>query len=298
MILEMSAALVYTAVFSLLITPADFTLARAMGAIDVPNDTRRMHTRPTPRLGGISIFASFIILNLILQKETAPDFLAILSGAFFIAILGIFDDSLGLSAKFKLIAQILITVAVLFSVGYSGITDLLCVIWVLTLINSHNFIDGLNGLCAGVSIIEAVGLGILFFIKGNIPQSTTAFILGGACVGFFPYNFPTAKLFMGDTGSTFLGFVLGILSVIFLADSHGLWDFIAVFLIFLFPLTDIVITVFRRVLKGQSPFAADRSHIHHLLAYRFGHRRASALIRFIAFLSALSGVLLYVIFSA
>ena len=74
--------------------------------------------------------------------------------------------------------------------------------------------------------------------------------------------------------------------------------FIAVFLIFLFPLTDIVITVFRRVLKGQSPFAADRSHIHHLLAYRFGHRRASALIRFIAFLSALSGVLLYVIFSA
>ncbi len=298
----MSKALVYTAVFSLLITPADFRLAKSVGAIDIPKDARRMHTRPIPRLGGISIFASFVILCLFLQKEIAPDFLFVLSGAFFITVLGVTDDALGLSAKFKLTAQVLISATVAFGISYfedwNPILIPLGIVWLLTLINAHNFIDGLNGLCAGIAIIESFALGVLFILGGNTLEALVCFILCGACVGFLPYNSPKAKLFMGDTGSTFIGFTLGVLSLELLNGSNGFADFCSVILILIFPLIDISFAVTRRILKGQSPFVSDRSHIHHFIADRVGHRQASVLIRISALISATLGILLYLTFSS
>lgn len=296
MILNLSKALVYTAVFSVFLTPFDFKLAKKIGAIDIPKDTRRMHTKPIPRIGGISIFVSFLIFCLLFQKETAPDATAFLSGASVIISLGIVDDSVSLSAKNKLFFQL---VAAALSVwGAEGFTQkILSVLWLTALTNAHNFIDGLNGLCVGVSINESAAIGILLLLVGQTAPALISFALCGACIGFYPYNAGKAKIFMGDTGSNFLGFTLGCLSLYLKKHVSGLALPLVFFAIFSLPITDITYAVTRRILNGRSPFTPDRSHIHHLLAdSKLGHTTASLVLRIISLVSASLGVIVFFIF--
>ena len=299
--LDIFKALVYTAVFSLLATPLDFKLALAIGAIDVPKDARRMHTRPIPRIGGISVFTSFVIFSLIFCRDIAPDLICLLSGAIFVVVLGIADDALGLSAKVKLTVQVLsavFTVSGMFFYYDMGIfLATFGVLWLLTLTNAHNFIDGLDGLCTGISISEAIGLSVLFFTRGEISLGYTAMILAGACVGFFPYNEKNAKIFIGDTGATFLGFTLGALSFRFLLSSRSISALISMCLIFSIPLCDLAFAVTRRIYHKKSVFCSDRSHIHHILAdSTLGHRKASLFLRYISLLSSVTGVLFALFF--
>ena len=299
-ILESLKALVYTAVFSLLSTPFDFALARAIGAIDTPKDRRRMHTKPTPRIGGISIFFSFVVFSLMFCRDTVGTLFSILCGSILIVILGIIDDCSSLYAKTKLTIQ---AIAVLFAISiltfYEGRMDIVTLsfafIWILTQTNAHNFIDGLDGLCVGVSLTEAVSLGILFAAQGSLPLALASFVLGGACIGFFPFNARNAKIFMGDTGSTFLGFALGFLSLGLLKLSPAFPTLLTLMLIFSVPLTDITFAVIRRTSHGKSPFAPDRSHIHHLLADgKIGHKRASLLITLASVLFSAIGISVYI----
>ena len=300
-ILDTLKALVYTAVFSLLATPLDFRLARAIGAIDIPKDGRRMHSRPIPRIGGISVFVSFAVFSFIFCEGNAPELISLLAGAILIVVLGIVDDCMSLPAIPKLTAQFTaaifsVTVLILYGEVVSPITVALAVLWLLTLTNAHNFIDGLDGLCVGVSLVEATALGVLLLIRGSVPLGLAAFVLGGACIGFFPFNASNAKIFMGDTGATFLGFALGFLSIELLRLDPDFRTFLAIGLIFFIPLADISFAVTRRISRGKSPFAPDRSHIHHLLADgRLGHKGASVLIRLASLSFAAIGMLIYVL---
>lgn len=288
-------ALIYSAVFSLTTTPIDFLLANALGAIDIPNDTRRMHSKPIPRLGGISLFASFIAVTLLFGNySSSSELIYVFIGTIFIVILGIVDDCKSLAAKIKLTVQTIATVfavSIFNNIGLGLAFFLFGTLWILTLTNAHNFIDGLDGLCIGISLTEALTLGLLFLLKGQSFRAIECFIISGACIGFMPYNETNAKIFMGDTGSTFLGFILGFFSLKLIVIDPSLSTAIAVCFVFAMPISDMIFTVTRRILRQQSVFTPDRSHIHHILADGpLGHRNASLLLRALAIAFAVIGI--------
>lgn len=292
-ILEILKAIVYTAVFSLAITPLDFKLASAVGAIDVPKDNRRMHRKPVPRIGGVSLFLSFVLFTMAFCKDAAPFFSSLLAGAVLIVVIGIIDDCSPVSPYVKLSVQL---AAAIFTVSGAAFTakstsvvfTIFAVIWVITFTNAHNFIDGLDGLCAGITVNESVLLGILLWLLGLRPLSLASFVLGGACIGFLPYNARNAKIFMGDCGSTFIGFFFGAVSAYVIGTSAQL--IIPIAFIFLIPLADIIFAVTRRLANRKNPFSADRSHFHHLLSDRFGHTSASIILRLISAIFGLLGI--------
>ncbi len=291
-------ALISGTLVSLLLTPIDFRLARVLGAIDIPTDSRRMHCRPIPRLGGISIFFSFLLLSLVLCFRIAESLFFAWAAAILLVCVGVLDDILSLPPFLKLFAQAgaawvstfggnLVPIA-----RWPPISLSLTLLWLLTLINAHNFIDGLDGLCGGVSAIESATLGLISLRCGEPQLSAIAFLLCGATLGFLPYNIKGARIFMGDCGSTFLGFTLAWLSVALLRRSSPP-NLACLPLLFAVPLADISFAVLRRLSKGKSPFAPDRSHIHHILAdTALGHFGASRLLCLIAALTAATAYLL------
>ena len=299
--LTLSLAAVLTALFSLLLTPFDFRIARHLGAIDVPKDGRRMHKRPVPRLGGLSIFFAALLFSLLFCFTIAETLFFGWAGAILIVCVGVLDDALSLPPWIKLMAQTgaayvsTLKGNVITSVGgiHLGIMSLpTTLLFIVTLINAHNFIDGLDGLCGGVALAEGVALGLVGLSLGKPQIATVAFILCGACVGFLPYNTGGARIFMGDCGSTFLGFSLAWISVALLSAPPFPAP-VSLLLIFAVPLADITVAVARRVAKGKSPFLPDRSHIHHMLAdTSLGHLGASRLLRLAAALFAAIGYLI------
>jgi len=308
-LLSSGLTLTVTALVSLILTPLDFLIARQLGAIDIPKDGRRMHRRPVPRLGGISIFFAFLMLTLILGFDEAQSLFFAWAATILLTCVGVLDDSRALSPMLKLLAQFgaayvstmggnVIRVLRFGEIELSagGLSLPLTLIWSVTLINAHNFIDGLDGLCAGVVVAESAALGLMALRVGNSIVATVAFIVCGACVGFLPYNLNGAKLFMGDTGSTFLGFIMAWLAVALVSDSNAAAtpSVYSLLLLFAVPLADIFVAVTRRLAKGKSPFLPDRSHIHHMLAdTSLGHFGASRLMRLAA---AFLAVMAYLIF--
>ncbi len=297
-ILWLLRAMIFAALLSLVLTPLDFRVAEKLDAIDVPRDGRRMHKRPIPRLGGLSIFFSFLILTLLYDFKIASDLFYAWSGAILVVLVGVLDDELSLPPILKFAAQL---AAAYVSTMGGGILRTLhfgakplslglfalpfTILFVVTLINAHNFIDGLDGLCAGVSLSESLALGLVCLGKSEA-YAVASFLLGGACIGFLPYNARGARLFMGDTGSTFLGFMLATVAV------RAVDSLPTLLFLFALPLADLGFAVTRRVAKGKNPLLPDRSHLHHLLADRVGAYRASKLLCFTSALMALIAVLL------
>ena len=270
--------------FSFASTPIVYRLAYKIGAIDVPKDGRRMHKKPIPRLGGLAIIFGFTV-SICCFASFTRELIATLCGAFIIAVMGVVDDCKNLSAKFKFLVQIIAALVVIiggniritvftnpnifsdnpyivFPLWFSIIAT---VVWIVFITNAVNFIDGLDGLAAGVSAIMSVSL---VFIALRIQEYSTAIIglaLMGACFGFLPFNFNPAKIFMGDTGSTFLGFILATLSIQGVFKSYAIITFAVPLLILGLPLFDALFAMIRRILKGKNPMSADRGHLHHRL---------------------------------
>lgn len=291
--------------FSFASTPIVYRLAYKIGAIDVPKDGRRMHKKPVPRLGGLAIIFGFAV-SICCFAHFSRALIATLCGAFVIAVMGVIDDCKNLSAKRKFIIQILASLVVIIG-GNIRITVLTnpnlfsdnpyivlpmwlsivaTVIWIVFITNAVNFIDGLDGLAAGVSAIMSVSL---VFIALRIQEYSSAIIglaLMGACFGFLPFNFNPAKIFMGDTGSTFLGFILATLSIQGVFKSYAIITFAVPLLILGLPLFDALFAMIRRILKGQSPMVADRGHLHHRLIDMGFSQKQTVFI-----LYAISGVL-------
>ncbi len=293
---EFIVRLLYTialaAGISCFITPFVKLLARKVGAMDIPKDQRRMHNRPIPRMGGLGIFLAFMISFLVFSKEINAELRGILIGATLIVALGIVDDIKTLRALPKFAVQIVAAIIVVAHgcrienfLGWQLPVWLSCiatVIWIVMLTNAVNFIDGLDGLAAGVSAISAgtmLFVALLLFPDPN--AITSAIILAalfGGCIGFIPYNFNPATIFMGDTGSTFLGFMLASVSIFGLFKTYAAISFAVPFLLLGLPIFDICFAVIRRLAKGQSPMHADRGHVHHrLIDMGFSQKQAVAI---------------------
>lgn len=313
-LLRAGAALLAAGIFSFLTTPLVKSLANHVGAIDVPKDNRRMHTIPIPRMGGLAIFIGFLLSVLIFSKQIDQGLQSILLGAIVLVILGVFDDKYALGARFKLLVQILAASIVVFygdlridrltnpfgSSLYSywdfGLLSYpITIFWIVAITNAVNFIDGLDGLACGVSCISSVNLLVIALLVSDEQVSIIMAALTGACLGFVPYNFNPAKIFMGDTGSTFLGFMLATVSIQGLFKAYTAISFIVPFLLLGLPIFDICFAVIRRVASGRSPMEADRGHFHHrLIDMGFSQKQSVAIAYVLTGILGLAAVLLTV----
>ncbi|MBQ9492613.1 MAG: undecaprenyl/decaprenyl-phosphate alpha-N-acetylglucosaminyl 1-phosphate transferase [Oscillibacter sp.] len=303
-------ALLVAMVVSFLMTPVVRSFAYKVGAIDVPRDSRRMHKVPTPRLGGLAIFSGFMISTLLFISMT-PEMKSILLGAVVIVVLGVIDDSMALPAVLKFVVQIGaaliptlhgVTIRVFSNPNvfsddlYWNLGSLsvpLTVLWIVAVTNSVNLIDGLDGLANGVSTISATTMLVIALLLGETDVSLVLAALVGACMGFMPYNLNPAKMFMGDTGATFLGYILATMSIQGLFKYYAVISFVVPFLILGLPIFDTAFAFFRRLAHGQSPMRADRGHIHHrLIDMGLNQKQAVATLYVISAILGLSAVVL------
>ena len=274
------------------LTPVAIRIAWYIGAVDVPLDGRRMHRRSIPRDGGVAIFLSFL-LGLAVLNEWDSFLISLAFGSAIMLLVGLADDIFGLGAWAKLLFQ---TATVAVAVWGSGITEgvwiLVAVVWVVLLINAHNFIDGMDGLLCGCGAIESLMLGACFFIAGEGMFGIVALYLLAACLAFRIYNRYPAHVFAGDCGSQTLGFALGMLSLPLFGETIDLSGMAPLF-VFAYPIIDLFSAVMRRILHGYSPFRADRAHLHHrVFAAGISHAECANILMSLCAMSGVLGVLI------
>ena len=305
-----AAALIVALVVALITTPVVKNLAVRMGAVDVPKDSRRMHDHPIPRMGGLAIFFGFL-LSVLVFLDLNGQMRGMLLGAAIIVVLGIFDDIYSLRAMFKFVVQIIAALVAALSGNVISIvsnpnvfsSDLywdlgwlavpVTVIWIVAITNAVNLIDGLDGLACGVSAISSMTLLVISLAISDGPVAVLMAALTGACLGFLPYNMNPAKIFMGDTGSTFLGFILAVVSIQGLFKLYTIISFAVPFLMLGLPIFDTCFAFIRRIAHGQSPMHADRSHVHHrLIDMGLNQKQAVAVLYVISAILGLSAVVL------
>lgn len=288
------------------LTPLVKKFAIKVGAVDVP-DARKVHTKIMPRLGGLGIFLAFMVTLLVLLPFVLDDFTArdhrfiyaFVIGGTMIALIGAMDDKFQLSAKVKFLAQILAACVVVFGFeiridfvnipfvdAYSSlelwISVPLTIFWIVGVTNAINLIDGLDGLAAGVSAIAIGTIAVMSFIMGNVVTALICVVLLGSIIGFLFFNFHPAKIFMGDTGSLFLGFSLAMLSLLGFKQI-ALVTLITPLIIIAVPLSDTLFAIIRRFLNKKPIFAPDKGHLHHRLRdLGFSHRQTVLIIYGIA----------------
>ena len=305
------AAFAVAAVLSYFFTPPVKNFAHKVGAIDVPKDARRMHKKPIPRLGGLAIYGGFLC-SILIFGQLDETMLCVLLGAVIIVALGIFDDVLALGAKLKFVVQI-VAAAIPVCIGdlqiglFTNLNPLsdtpfvhlgilavpATIIWIVGITNAVNLIDGLDGLAVGVSSIAAITMLAVALLTGNMPIAITMAALAGACIGFMPYNLNPAKIFMGDTGSTFLGYMLATVSIMGLFKFYAVISFAVPFLILGLPIFDTANAIIRRVAAGRSPMSPDRGHVHHkLIDMGFNQKQAVAILYAISATLGLTAVVL------
>jgi len=234
-----------------------------------------------------------------------------LLGAVVIVVLGIFDDIHSLRATFKFVVQIVAALIAVFSgnvisaisnpniFSQNPVWELgwlaypVTVIWIVAITNSVNLIDGLDGLACGVSTISSMTMLVIALVVADLPVALLMAALAGGSIGFLPYNLNPAKIFMGDTGSTFLGYVLAVVSIQGLFKFYAIISFAVPFLMLGLPIFDTAFAFIRRIAHGQSPMHADRSHVHHrLIDMGFSQKQAVAVLYVISAILGLSAVVL------
>jgi UDP-GlcNAc:undecaprenyl-phosphate/decaprenyl-phosphate GlcNAc-1-phosphate transferase len=288
---------------SILITPLVKKLAFKIRATDRPNK-RKVHQTLMPRLGGLAIYIAFLA-GVILLQPINPYSTSIIIGSGIIVISGILDDIYELSAKLKLMAQIAAAAIIvlygglqitfinlpfggLFEFGYLSIP--FTVLWIIGITNAINLIDGLDGLAAGVSSIALVAISGMAFIMGNLYVVTIGSILLVSTIGFLYHNFYPAKIFMGDTGALFLGFMISVLSLLGFKNITFV-SFIVPIIILGVPISDTIFAILRRIINKQPLSAPDKSHLHHcLLRLGYSHRETVLIIYAMAALFGLLAV--------
>lgn len=297
-----------TFVFTALIVPLIKRIAIYIGAVAKPNE-RTVHKHDMPQLGGLAIFFGFLIGYMLFSKQTI-EMNSILIGSFIIIIAGIIDDINPIKAKYKWLTQLVSAAVVVF---YGGILlkDIsafgyyidfgvwaypITLFFIVAMINAINLIDGLDGLAAGISSIFFLTIGIIAFIMNNIGglDIVLSFIMLGSTLGFLLHNFHPAKIFMGDTGSMFLGFIISIIALLGFKNVT-LTSFIVPILILAVPILDTFFAILRRIINKQPITQADKQHLHHqLLKMNFSHTTTVLIIYYIDALFAFASIV-YVI---
>ncbi len=292
-------ALVMAFLISFAATPMVISLAHKINALDIPKDERRVHKKPIPLIGGLAIFYGFIVSVLCfatMDRET----MGILLGSVIIVTVGVIDDMTDMKAIIKLLCQMVAAAIVVWSgvrIGHFTnpfdqwfgppyivlnywVSVAITIFWIVGVCNAVNLIDGLDGLAVGVSSIASMSLlAMTFLISNNINVAIITAALAGAGFGFLPYNFNPAKIFMGDTGALFLGFILACVSVQGFLKLSAVISFAVPILILGLPIFDTLFAIIRRVLTGRSPMSPDRGHLHHrLLDMGFSQKQTVAIL--------------------
>lgn len=273
---------IITALISFIITPLVKKFAIKVKAIDIPKDERRIHTKPIPVMGGLAIYISFVIGTILYNGILTTSQLGIIIGVTIIVMGGMIDDIKELSPKYKLLIQVIAAGCLLASgvrisiitnpfrefypylnIGWINIP--VTIIWIVGVTNAFNLIDGLDGLAAGIAFISSVTLMIVSIINGRLEAAFLTAVLSGAILGFLPYNFNPASIFMGDTGSQLLGFLLAAISIEGAIKSATAFVIAVPILAFGLPIYDTLFAMIRRKANGKSIMQADKGHLHHRL---------------------------------
>lgn len=294
-------ALLAAFLIALALTPPVKRLAIRLGAIDMPGkkgteSERHLHAAPTPRMGGLAIYIG-CCAAIILFLPMSQKIVFMLLGSVIIAVLGILDDIFDLKAWVKLLVQLAAAgVAVYggntirFFSSLSAVSDHshfnlgilsvpVSIFWIVLITNAVNLIDGLDGLAAGVSTISSISMVVIALTYSNYSVAVTTGALAGACIGFLPYNRPPAKIFMGDTGSTFIGYILAVASIQGLFKFYAVISFVIPFFMLGLPIFDVFYAATLRISHGESPLHADRKHVHYrLIDMGFSKKQAVAVL--------------------
>ncbi len=307
-----------SSIAAFLLTPLVRRKAIEWGAVAVPDKGRHIHLRPTPRLGGVAIYIAFTVSllcvpllgNLVsdIFQANLPRMLALLLPATFIFCFGVFDDFHGASAPLKVTVQT-IAAAMVYAGGlrienisspFGGYWQLplllsfpLTAAWIILITNAFNLIDGIDGLAAGSSVFALLSILVFSIAQGNPEISLITIVLVGAVIGFLRYNFNPATIFLGDSGSLFLGFMAAALS---LAGSQKGSTIVAIaipLVSFGLPITEVGLSLLRRYLSGAPLLTGDRGHIHHRLLDRgLSQRQVVILLYAVSAIFSLFGLML------
>lgn len=283
-------------VISLCVTPLMIVASRKWNIMDTPN-VRKAHNKPIPLMGGVAIYLATIVATVLyillfeefpLQLNIVIAFLIGISG---VTMMGLIDDILSLSARRRLI--VLFVLALIVLIGclqfyfpqmllddplLAIVTSVVVVFWIVAITNATNFTDGLDGLASCLSLVSALSFAVIFFIQGRDQLALpTTLALCGAIFGFLTYNFHPAKIFMGDAGSMFIGFMLGILSIMSMSQKTIIVFVVPVFLMIV-PIADMCMSILRRLLLRKPVMKPDKMHFHHILIGRFNNHRIAVLI--------------------
>lgn len=291
----------FSALISFLITPLVRKLAFSFNVVDVPKDNRRVHKKPIPKLGGLAIYIAFLIMIFLKKSPIDQSEIGIIIGSLIIVIGGVVDDKYNIKPWQKLLFQIaaasfLIFFKVMISVITNPISDVnlyirianfiavpLTMLWVIGVTNAFNLIDGLDGLSAGLAFIACITMTIVAFLSGKADMEviTLTIILGGAILGFLPYNFNPASIFMGDTGAQLLGFLLASIAMRGAIKSASAIVLAVPILALGLPIYDTIFAIIRRKVNGKSIAEADRGHLHHRLLDMGLTQRQAVIIMYI-----------------
>ena len=316
-------------IVSMMATPYTIKIAKKIGAVDIPKDKRRMHTRQMPKLGGSAVILGFLISTIYLiiimntegsikifaEENSINKLIGIFLGTIIITIVGIVDDINPIKPVTKLIGQLTaasivvlfgiqieqITIPFLYKIGLSeAFSVILTIIWIVGITNAINLIDGLDGLSSGITLISCISL-LIIFLLNNSPMIAIILVtaLIGALVGFLPFNFAPAKTFIGDTGSNFLGFMLSIISILGIAKTYTIAVIVLPVIVLGLPIFDVVFAIIRRIVKGKSikaVFMPDKGHLHHKLVAKGFSQKEAVLILY--GLSAAFGMFAVILFDS
>jgi UDP-GlcNAc:undecaprenyl-phosphate GlcNAc-1-phosphate transferase len=307
-------------VTALLATPQVRKLALKVGVLDAVGD-RRMHTEPKPRIGGIAVylglvFALFVAIGFALHTtlfhsaNDTQDFFGLLFGGTLIMLVGVWDDIMGMRPRNKFLAQIVVAIVSMvygfhipgFEIPGSGkyvnlppyVDYPVTLVWYLGMMNAINFLDGLDGLLAGVTAISGIFLFAIASAHGHVGAALVLCALVGGALGFLPYNFNPAKIFLGDTGSLFIGYVFATVSLLVTAKIAVTVSLLVPLVALALPVVDTAAAIFRRFRAGKAITEADRGHFHHILVFRFGLnvKQAVLLIYAVSFVLGMAAYLL------
>ena len=296
---------------SVICTPLAIKLAPKIGAVDVPKDARRVHTKPMPRFGGMAIFIGTMAVIMVFLEKDSQLWGVILSGTL-MYLVGVVDDLKGIPAKVKLLGQIACaTILYCFSIRITTMANLLpwgpglirfpvvisflvTVVWIVGVTNAVNLIDGLDGLAAGVCCIASLSIAYTAHLHDRMTTCSIMSALAGACVGFLMFNFNPAKIFMGDSGSLFLGYMLASVSLLGdtpLKSTTVLATLVPICVLAL-PLFDTTFAILRRLVTHRPIMEADRGHLHHrIMAIGWGQRRTVLILYCISGVMGVAAIL-------
>lgn len=302
---EVLVMVLVTFIFTALLIPQMIKIAHHIGAMDIPTDNRRAHTKPIPKLGGLGIFFGFLF-GYMLFGEHSIQMNSILIGSFIVIFTGLCDDINPISAKHKLLGHIAAALVIMFY-GNILLTDItafgytinfgvfsypITLFFIIACTNIINLIDGLDGLSSGISAIFFLTIGIIAFFQGRIHslEITITFLMLGSTLGFLLHNFHPAKIFAGDE-ACFLGFMIAIISLLGFKGTL-VTSFLVPILVLAIPILDTAFAILRRLLKGKPIFEADKDHLHHqFLKMQFSQTKTVLFIYFIDILFSITSIL-------